>query len=142
MPTVVTDLNRRNSDVFVELPRAEFCKTRGTITNNTGGAVDLSKHELIGYPVKFVTDHWELAVPATDEATVDGLIFDPQAGLDLANAAESAEEFVVVIRGPGVVNLDNIKSGFTLATLATALEALDVPLVRLTTESVEEEYTL
>jgi hypothetical protein len=142
LPTVVTDLNRRLSDVFVDLPRAEYGMTRGTITNKTGAAVDLSKNELIGYPVKFVTDHYELAIPATDEATVDGLIFDPTEGLELANNAESAREFAIVIRGPGVVNIDNIKSGFTLATLETALEGLNPPLIRHTSESVEEEYTL
>lgn len=134
----ITVLERKLDDVFLEVPRAEYGMTEATIKNVTGAAVSLTKQDLIGYPVKFVTDHWELAIPGTDEATVDGLVYDPQDDLALANNATSSRKFVILRRGPALVDLNQIKSGFTLATLATALLSLNPPIVRFTDASVKE----
>jgi hypothetical protein len=135
-------LTRRLSDVFIDVPRAEYGMTAATIKNATGAAVDFTKEDLIGRPVKFVTDHWELAIPGTDEATVDGLIYDPTEGLALANNATSTSKFVILRRGPALVDLDKIKTGFTLATLATALAGLNPPIIRFTDASVKEDATI
>jgi len=135
----VTTLERKLDDVFIEVPRAEYGTVSGTIKNTTGAAVTLTKQDLIGRPVKWVTDHWELAIPGTDEATVDGLVYDPQDGLSLANNGTTANKFVILVRGPALVDLNQIKSGFTLATLATALQALNPPIVRFTNASKTED---
>jgi hypothetical protein len=124
MVTAITTLDRRNSDVFIETQSRNYGFVSGAIKNATGGAVDISKYDMIGRPVKLVAGVWELAIPGTDEATVDGLVFDPQEGVVLANNATSARKFTIMLRGPAVVNLSNIVSGFTKATLATALLAL------------------
>lgn len=135
----VTTLERKLDDVFIEVPRAEYGTVSGTIKNTTGAAVTLTKQDLIGRPVKWVTDHWELAIPGTDEATVDGLVYDPQDDLSLANNGTTANKFVILVRGPALVDLNQIKSGFTLATLATALQALNPPIVRFTNASKTED---
>ena len=138
----VTTLERKLDDVFIDVPRSSYGMVQGTIKNATGAAVAFSKQDLIGYPVKYVTDHWELAIPGTDEATVDGLIYDPQDDLALANNATSARKFVILKRGPALVDLNKIKSGFTLATLATALAALNPAIVRFTDASVKEDAAI
>ena len=101
----------------------------------------IEKEDMIGRPVKLVSTQWELAIAATDEATVDGLVFDPTVGLTLANNAISTAVFVFLIRGPAVVNLNAIVSGFTLATIATALAALSPPIIRFTSASITEDST-
>lgn len=126
MVTPVTTLNRRNSDVFIETQSRNYGFTLGTIKNANGAAVDISKQDMIGYPVKLVSGQWTLAIAGTDEGTVDGLVFDPQEGLTLANNGISARKFAIMLRGPAVVNLSNIVSGFTKATLATTLLALSI----------------
>lgn len=127
--------------MFIEVPRAEYCFVTGTIKNTTGATVAIEKEDMIGRPVKLVASQYELAIPATDEATVDGLVFDPQVGLALANNATSTAVFVILIRGPAVVNLNAIVSGFTLATIATALAALSPPIIRFTSLSITEDST-
>jgi hypothetical protein len=126
MPTAITSLSRRNGDVFIETQSPNYGFTQAKVKNSTGAAVDISKYDMIGRPVKLVTGVWELAIPGTDEATVDGLVFDPQEGIALASAATSPRMFTIMLRGPAVVNLSNIVSGFTKATLATALLALSI----------------
>lgn len=135
----VTLLERKLDDVFIEVPRAEYGTTSGTIKNTTGATVTLTKQDLIGRPVKWVTDHWELAIPGTDEATVDGLVYDPQDDLSLANNATTTNKFVILVRGPALVDLNQIKSGFTLTTLATALQGLNPPIIRFTNASKTED---
>lgn len=135
----VTLLERKLDDVFIEVPRTEYGTTSGTIKNTTGATVTLTKQDLIGRPVKWVTDHWELAIPGTDEATVDGLVYDPQDDLSLANNATTTNKFVILVRGPALVDLNQIKSGFTLTTLATALQGLNPPIIRFTNASKTED---
>lgn len=135
----VTLLERKLDDVFIEVPRAEYGTTSGTIKNTTGATVTLTKQDLIGRPVKWVTDHWELAIPGTDEATVDGLVYDPQDDLSLANNATTTNKFVILVRGPALVDLNQIKSGFTLTTLATALQGLNPPIIRFTNASKTQD---
>lgn len=135
-------MTRRGGDVFIEVPRAEYCFVTGTIRNATGAAVTLSQDDMIGRPVKLVGAQFELAIPAVDEATVDGLVFNPQAGITaLAHNAITTTVFVFLIRGPAVVNLNQIATGFTLATLATALAALSPPIIRFTSASVVQDAT-
>jgi hypothetical protein len=57
----------------------------------------------------------------------------------LANNGTTANKFVILVRGPALVDLGQIKSGFTLATLATALQALNPPIVRFTNASKTED---
>lgn len=130
-----------NGDVFIEVPRAEYGFATGVIKNATGAAVDLTKQDMIGYPVKLVSGVYELAIPGTDEGTVDGMVFDPQEGVKLANNASTTAKFVFMIRGAAVVNLNKIKSGFTLATLESTLKALSPPVIRFTSASVTEDAT-
>jgi hypothetical protein len=124
MPTAITTLDRRNSDVFIETQSRNYGFVSASIKNANGSAVDISKYDMIGYPVKLVSGQWTLAIAGTDEGTVDGLVFDPQEGLALANNGISARKFTIMLRGPAVVNLSNIVAGFTKATLAATLLAL------------------
>jgi hypothetical protein len=132
-------LERRNGDVFIETPREEYGMVNAKVTNDTGAAVDLTKEDLIGYPVYLDGSTWKLCIPATDEAACDGLIFNPREGLDLADTVESEHEFAILVRGPAVVNLDEIETGFVVATLATALAAKSPPIIRFINESVTED---
>lgn len=139
MATQSTD--KVNGDVFIDVPRAEYGFVTGTIKNATGAAVNLSQEDMIGYPVKLVSGQYELAIPGTDEGTVDGLVFNPQAGVVQNNNTTTTAKFVFLIRGPAIVNLNKIKSGFTLATLQATLAALSPPVIRFTNASVTEDAT-
>jgi hypothetical protein len=129
MVTVVTEKSRVNSDVFLETPSQNYGFVSATIKNANGAAVDINKYDMIGRPVKLVSGQWTLAIAGTDEGTVDGLVFNPQEGLALANNGISARKFTILIRGAAVVNLSNIASGFTKATLAATLLALSPPIL-------------
>jgi hypothetical protein len=127
MPTVTT-LERRNSDVFLEVPSPLYGLVSAPLRNVSGSALTLTKQELIGHPVKFTGGNYQLLV-AGDEANATGLVFAPDADIQaLANNTNTTHKFAILTRGPAVVNLANIKSGFTVATLITAFAGLPAPI--------------
>lgn len=126
--------NKKLTDLLrweVDNGQQGFCRDEATIKNTLGQSVTLT--DPCGYPLKYVTDHYELAC-AGEEATVDALLLATEDFEALANNATTTKKYPILVRGPAIiakaglptVDQDGTPAAFTLATLITALLALNI----------------
>ena len=108
-----------------------YSRVSTTLTNNTLATQTVA--DMVGMPVKLNGAVWELALNA-DVATIDGVVIDGPPINALANAATTTEKYVVLMRGPAVINEDALQANdpagtpWTTATLKTSLEGLSPPI--------------
>ena len=104
----------------------------GRPLKNTTGS-DLSLVRLGAQPVKIVGNNFEFIV-AGDEANTDGLLVDVDP-VDLLNGATTTLKRKALVRGPAIVKQEGIPdddvegAALDLDAIATALVALDPPIV-------------
>lgn len=109
-----------------------------------GAAMDVTKEEVLGMPIKEVGGVWEW-LRATDEANIGGFaIAGPGTDGSKGNSTSSGP-YKILPRGPAVIVDDQIQANdgsgvaFTKATILTALPALDI--VPRSEVTVTEEQT-
>jgi len=114
-----------------DILRSEFDRKYNMVSakiKNPSSSVDLSGFNPLGQPVKLVSDVWQFVL-ATDEANTGGLFMD-QRLLTLAHGATSDDLFMILVRGPAVIDKDALPTtdiegtALTNATIVTALAAL------------------
>jgi hypothetical protein len=101
------------------------------VYNNTGGTVVLSNP--MGTPVKphaSIVGAYKLIL-STDEAAATGLILHSKP-ITLANGA--SQKVAILVRGPAIVDInyigvDSAGTAYVAATLKTALQAFNPPIL-------------
>lgn len=132
-------------DILAWAIRWDYCVERATIKNTLGQSETIS--DVIGLPLKFVTDHYEIADDA-DVGTVDAILVGLTDGalqeVTLANNATSADEYFILVRGPAIINQDKIHASdpegdaYTMATLVATLKTLGILCVSEPTKTQEQ----
>lgn len=115
-----------------------FCYESAPLYNASGVELDdTAVPDVIGQAVKLNAGNWELVMD-TDEASTTGIVVGgPRSNLvekdgALANGADTPEHFVILARGPAVLRsgqinaADPVGDAFTVTTIQTALEALNI----------------
>jgi len=129
MPTVLTS-KKKQGDLLIAFFHQGFNFDSAKVKNAGGGTVTIT--DPLGYPLK--TDGaggYALAL-AADAANVIGLIISPQTTITLAAGASTTRPCQILARGPAVLDkqmlptLDLAGAAITLATLVTALQALQI----------------
>ena len=120
-------------DLLADEWNPEYTRVEAVIKNATGADVSLTPNGTRGIPVKIVTGVYCICLEA-DGANAVGVILSDKAFV-IANGLTDTEKHVILVRGPAVIRTDGISStdaaGATLtkATIKTALEALNVPII-------------
>lgn len=124
--TATLTKKRTIGDVVKSVWHPGYNYVSGLYENHLGAAIDLD--DPVGMPVKLVGGKWR-SVVAGDEANVGGLlVYDKP--LQLAAGATHADKFLVLRRGPALVNRDKIRTtdaagaALNVTTVMTALNAL------------------
>jgi hypothetical protein len=106
----------------------QYTRDYATVKNTTGASVTLSNP--LGTMLKWVTDHYELAI-AGEESDVVALLLETEPMDALANNATSTKRLILV-RGPAIISkaglptLDPAGAAITYADLAAALLAMGI----------------
>jgi hypothetical protein len=82
-----------------------FTRVSGQFKNTTGAQIDAGY--ILGQPVKLSAGYW-VPVLATDEANVEGLLIYQDLIEDLANAGVLPGKVNVLVKGPAIINTDNV----------------------------------
>jgi hypothetical protein len=125
--------NRRIDDLMkweVE-SRGLFTREEATIKNTLGSTATLTAP--LGMPVKYVTDHYEL-LASGEESLCAGLILETKPFTALTNGSTTTTRKLLLVRGPAVINKDELPDSdgaatpvaYTEADLLAALLALGI----------------
>lgn len=124
-------LDRRVGDLLVWDTHPSFCRGEGNIKH---GTLAIDEESMLGMPVKKVSGNWQPVLDG-DEANVEALVLSHEA-LELAANTVSPKKYLVLERGPAVINEDAIPTtdiegdSYTVSTIVTALNALDIRVVQ------------
>lgn len=132
MPVYKNEFNRAG-DFLIHVESLEYCCESAHISNKTGGP-DITLDNMVAYPV--ISDGYNgyQFAEQGDEASVVGLIVRGPAVTALEAEALTEDEYLVLVRGPAIINEDQLPTkdhagdDFTMATLKTALKNLDFVL--------------
>ena len=125
--------------VIGDLLKAEwdkgYCRVSTVLKNDTG-AETAEVTDPVGYPIKMDGTDYVLC-QATEEASCIGLVLEGPTieALDASKAEATDNKYAVLERGPARIAKDALPAtdsegaSYTIATLVTALEALDVPII-------------
>lgn len=114
-------------DLVVELNNRAFSCVSAKVKNPELTTVSVA--DPVGYPLNLNSGSYEL-LKATQEASCDSIILAGPAIVDLATTASTPDLYLILVRGPAVLNetkiaaKDHAGTAFTLATLKTALNGL------------------
>lgn len=119
-----------------DLIRAEFHRAYNYVeapVKNPSSSTDLSGYNPLGQPLKIVSTVYNFVL-TTDEANTTALMaYDKN--IILAHGATSDDRYLILKRGPVVIDqdvlpvLDVDAATLVPATIATALAALDAPII-------------
>lgn len=129
---------RPMADVLKWEVHSAFCRLAGqTFKNTSGGALTIDSP--VGLGVKLVGANWEPAAVAD----IDGICIRGASVLDLANGAtHTSDDFVILVKGPALVNKDAIFDAggyaYVEADLVAALLLLDIKVLEEAEQSVEQ----
>jgi hypothetical protein len=154
--TVGSTKTRAAKTYLGDLIRAEFHRAYNyveapLVNPNSTSAGDLNGFNPLGQPVKASGNNY-VFVLATDEASTIGLVAD-QRLLNLLHSATSGERYLILRRGPAVIDYDAIPANdvaagggsagtaFTVATIVTALAALSPPIIAVRELTPTKEQT-
>lgn len=124
----VSSTFRPMADVLKWEVHPAFCRLAGqTFKNTSGAALDMA--DPVGLGVKLVGANWEPAAVAD----IGGILIRGSA-IDLANnAVHASDDFVILVKGPALVNIDQIKDSggypYVEADLLAALLLLDIKVL-------------
>jgi hypothetical protein len=126
---------RKLGDLVIWEAYQDYCRESGTIENSSAVAATLEATDPVGYPLKSDGSGGYAFAEAGDEANVIGLLLAQETIPVVASggAARTGNPYAILARGPAIVNEDQIVvadiidgSAMTLATIKTALAALDI----------------
>lgn len=131
--TVQTEGKKRGDLVrwMVDENRGIYCTVDATIKNTLGSIATLSAP--LGMPLKYVTDHFEL-LASGEESLCAGLLLEENPIAALADAATTAQKYCILVRGPAVIDKDQLPTAdgaatpvnYTMADLLAALVAMGI----------------
>ena len=136
-----------------DLLRTEFSRNYNMVSGKlvNPSATAITNQILLGQPVKASGSNYVL-VKATDEASAIGIVaYDKP--VTLAGSATSDDLFMILRRGPAVIDKDILPlkdadagggdagTAFTIATLVTAYAALSPPIIATTDLTPTKEQT-
>ena len=142
----VTELKKRQSDVFRSAIDKAYQVVSAKLKNNHTATISVTRENMIGMPVKKVGSDW-LFLRDGDEGNVGGLVFptnDFAAVSGLAANASTEHPFAIIVRGQAVINSDFLPDNdiegnpFDKAALATALLAKNPPIVSIDDDGAQE----
>ncbi len=126
-----------------DLIRAEWHRGYSYVSSTlkNPSATAITNINPLGQPVK-VSSSTRVFVKATDEAAATGIVaYDKP--ITIAGSATTVEEYLVLVRGPVLIDYDALPlkdmdagggeagTAFTIATLITAYAALSPPIIAL-----------
>lgn len=136
-------------DILAWVASQEYSIVAAPIKNATGSSKTIS--DVIGTVLKDNAGTWELLLNA-DIADVEGVVVgltnDDGQEITLASGATSSQKYLIAVRGPMILNKDGINSKdvagttITMATLVTALAALNPPILVKDGPSKTEEMSV
>lgn len=107
----------------------DFTREEITLRNGTADAVTLT--DPVGYPLKYVSGKYLLAL-AGDEGTVDALLLATEDFDAVAATTDFAGKQLAIVRGPAIVSKAGIKTvdvagdAFNVTTIIATLAALQI----------------
>lgn len=113
-----------------------YCRVSTVLKNDHASAVTKEVTDPVGYPIKMDGTDYVLC-QATEEADCIGIIVEGPTieELDAAKAEATDNKYALLVRGPARIAKDALPTtdsegaSYTTATLVTALEALNVPVI-------------
>lgn len=130
--TVLTERKNRG-DILRHVYREDYCTKRATVYNRSNAALTLS--DAMAYPVvadESVAGAYQFAAAAGAANVIGLMLYEKSISAIADNATVKCQ---VLVRGPAIIDkvwlptVDYAGASFTLATLVTALGALNVPIL-------------
>lgn len=131
--------NRTLTDLLRYEVNPDFTRDAVTLRNGTASPVTLT--DPVGYPLKYVSGKYLLAV-AGDEGTVDALLLATEDFEAVGATTDFAGKQVALVRGPAIISkaglptVDVANAAFNLTTLIATLAALGI---QVHTEPVKQQ---